>query len=85
MSVTALLSEIATGELTQVREVLLVDRLVVAELVLDVGDDLGRRVAAERGRDRITRRNSHQQEDEGHEDEDHREDERHSRQCVTPE
>ncbi len=74
--------EVAARDVGQIGAVLVVDRPVVAELVLDLVHDGRRDVAAERGRDRVSRRDPHQQEDERQQDEDHRHDEREARQCV---
>ena len=78
-------AEIALSDALQVDPVLLIDRPVVPELVLDLRDHLRRRVPAERGGDRIARGDPHQDEHERQQDEDHRDDEREARERVPPE
>ena len=78
-------AEVPLRDVPQVVAVLDEDRLVVAELVLDLVDDLWRHVSAERCGDRVSRRDPHEQEDEREHDEDHRHHEREPRQCIPSE
>ncbi len=78
-------TEVATRDVGEIVAVLDEDRPVEPEIRLDLVDLFLRHSAAERRRDGIARRDSHEQEDERQQDEHHRDHERQTRERVLPE